>query len=181
VYSWWFFVPLLALCAIGWLPQMARAACSVLRSRHHDDEFDARRLLFVGCAVVFAYCMMSGTQVADILPLVPGLALLCADPRENAARWPLTSAALLAIGAGVTTLVFLSGAGGGDERWLRLIGEVGPTLKWVVVTLMGVGLVALAWLNSSRPKRALAAICLGWFVSIVLAISCADDVAGYLR
>ncbi len=105
VEPWWFFLPLLLLAVLPWLPATLRS------TRAHVSEvppvlpaasaaqFKPLKFLLVFCAVTLVFFSASGSKLAPyILPMVPLLAVLTAvyggDPRLLARRAARIGAAL---------------------------------------------------------------------------------------
>ena len=107
---WWFFVPVLTVGIMPWLPQAARALTAPPGARA-AREFDPLRLLWVWCVFVLVFFSLSDSKLIPyILPAVPALALLCAGRCESVSesRGSLLAGALLTLGscAGLMGYVF---------------------------------------------------------------------------
>jgi 4-amino-4-deoxy-L-arabinose transferase-like glycosyltransferase len=116
---WWFFLPVLALGVLPWLPMLSGWWRALLVAR--GGRFEPFAFLAVWALVVPAFFSASGSKlVTYILPIFPALALLgaryaCEAPPERIARqvfWgaALPAAALLAVAC---ALAWRPGAFGG--------------------------------------------------------------------
>jgi 4-amino-4-deoxy-L-arabinose transferase-like glycosyltransferase len=108
VEPWWFFLPLLLLAVIPWIP----AAWRSLAARRLElprapgsgsvADFKPLKFLLIFCAVTLVFFSASGSKLAPyILPMVPLLAILAgvyaADPERLARRAAQVGAALVVI------------------------------------------------------------------------------------
>ena len=81
---WWFFVPVLTVGIMPWLPQAALALAAPPTDRARRGEFDPLRLLWIWCVFVLVFFSLSDSKLIPyILPAVPALALLCAGRRAG--------------------------------------------------------------------------------------------------
>jgi 4-amino-4-deoxy-L-arabinose transferase-like glycosyltransferase len=162
---WWFFVPVLIVGVLPWLPQAARALISSREQRLARDRFDASRLLWIWCVFVFIFFSLSDSKLIPyILPAVPALALLCAGNEDADSRRSLTAGALL-------TLLFSAGiaayAGGwwssASGRPLMLL--IRPTLAATIALLAIGAIVAMVCARRDRPRMALTILSAAWFLA----------------
>ncbi|GAC1304272.1 MAG: glycosyltransferase family 39 protein [Steroidobacteraceae bacterium] len=178
---WWFFVPVLAVGVLPWLPQAIRALALPLRTVSTLPlAFDPRRLLWSWCAFVLVFFSASNAKLIPyILPSIPALALLCAAPGDqSAARRDLIGGALLSLAAGVGIVVYSSGrfsAGAGHALAVHLAPRLMPAAA--MLSAVGAGTLLLAARN--RAPAALILLCCGWFAcaaEILVAARSAADV-----
>jgi 4-amino-4-deoxy-L-arabinose transferase-like glycosyltransferase len=108
VEPWWFFLPLLLLAVLPWIPEAWRSLGARRRELPRVPgagavaDFKPLRFLLIFCAVTLAFFSASGSKLAPyILPMVPLLAVLagvCAtDPAGLARRAARIGAALILI------------------------------------------------------------------------------------
>jgi len=187
---WWFFVPVLLVGIVPWLPQAARALVSTLTGRVPRGQFDAARVLWVWCVFVVIFFSFSDSKLIPyILPAVPALALLCAGQRGGDSRADLRTGALLSLVSGMGILAYASGLWSSDEARTLLV-LIRPVL-FGTSALLGLGaLVCAASVLRGRPRTALCALSAAWFLAsgtILVAAQAAQglfsakDVAQVLR
>jgi 4-amino-4-deoxy-L-arabinose transferase-like glycosyltransferase len=109
VEPWWYFLPLLLLAVLPWLPSFwgaLRAAMTAAQAAPAPAHFRPLRFLLLFCAVTLVFFSASGSKLAPyILPIVPPLAVLAGVQTEDLAGFARRAAR---IGA---ALVVLVGAG----------------------------------------------------------------------
>ncbi len=109
VEPWWFFLPLLLLMVLPWIPEMIRALRAAGAARPEPEvgvEFRPLRFLLIYCALTLAFFSASGSKLVPyILPLAPPLAVVAgvyaADARalaRRASRIGVLFVAVLAVG-----------------------------------------------------------------------------------
>lgn len=102
----WFFIPVLAAGSLPWLLPAGRALASGWRASTRPPEFDARRFLWVWCAVVFVFFSLSDSKLIPyILPLFAPLVLLMASAPFEQLRRDLRSTATGVIVTGAILIV----------------------------------------------------------------------------
>jgi len=199
---WWFFLPVLAVGIMPWLPQAARALLSPFMdgaprspseahglsgardssgARGSSDAgppFDARRVLWIWCVFVLVFFSASDSKLIPyILPVVPALALLCASRRPTDSRRSLWAGALLSLGSGMGVLAYASGRWNSAEgRELLLLA--GPVLLGTCAALCLGAVLCAVFAVRSRPRAALISLCVAWFAasgSILLAAQAAQS------
>jgi 4-amino-4-deoxy-L-arabinose transferase-like glycosyltransferase len=162
----WFFIPVLIVGVLPWLPQALRAIASGWRASAPRGEFDPVRLLWIWSVFVLVFFSLSDSKLIPyILPAVPALALLCSRPgahRDD--RASLIAGALLSVAAGAGVVAYASAVwsspGGRD-----LAVELRPILI-ATSGLLGIAAIACAFLVfRKRPHGALAVLCAGWFLA----------------
>jgi 4-amino-4-deoxy-L-arabinose transferase-like glycosyltransferase len=99
---WWFFAEVLAVGSLPWIVPMMRALATGWRASAPRGRFDARRLLWVWCAVVLLFFSASDSKLIPyILPMFPGLALLVGSAPETRLRDDLRATGIGLIVAGI--------------------------------------------------------------------------------
>ena len=162
---WWFFVPVLVVGIMPWLPQAASSLGSAFEDRVPQGQFDAARLLWVWCVFVMVFFSFSDSKLIPyILPVIPVLALLCASQQGGDSRGRLLGGALLSLASAVGLLSYASG------RWNSIEGAelLAQTRPMLICTgaLLGLGALAgAACALRARPLAALAALCGTWFLA----------------
>jgi 4-amino-4-deoxy-L-arabinose transferase-like glycosyltransferase len=161
---WWFFVPVLVLGIMPWLPQATRALMSTPRGRVLHGQFDAARVLWVWCVFVMIFFSFSDSKLIPyILPAVPALALLCAGQEAGDSRGRLLTGALLSVATGMGILVYASGVwSSAGARTLLLL--IRPALFGTSALLALGALVCTVSVLRGRPRTALAALSAAWFL-----------------
>ena len=102
---WWFFLPVLVVGIMPWLPQAARALLSPRTHPAPGGRFDAARFLWIWCVFVLLFFSLSDSKlVTYILPAVPALALLCAGHPAGEARGSLLAGSLLSLASSLGVL-----------------------------------------------------------------------------
>jgi len=104
VEPWWFFLPLLLLAVLPWLPAAVRGVRAAWTAGAAPGEFRPLRFLAVYAAVTLVFFSASGSKLAPyILPLVPVLAVLA-----GVAVRDLRSFARFATVSGATLVVIVA-------------------------------------------------------------------------
>jgi 4-amino-4-deoxy-L-arabinose transferase-like glycosyltransferase len=193
---WWFFLPVLAVGIMPWLPQAARALLSPFmdgaqrgscEARGPSEAggrsdagrpFDARRVLWIWCVFVLVFFSASDSKLIPyILPAVPALALLCAGRGAADSRRSLWTGALLSLGSGMGVLAYASGRWNSPEgRELLLLA--GPVLLGTCALLCLGAVFCAVFAVRRRPRAALTSLCLAWFAascSILVAAQAAQS------
>jgi 4-amino-4-deoxy-L-arabinose transferase-like glycosyltransferase len=187
---WWFFVPVLIVGVLPWLPQAARALSRGGGNRVAEHGFDASRLLWIWCVFVFIFFSFSDSKLIPyVLPVVPALALLCAGIEDADSRRSLTAGAVL-------TLLFSVGIAAYAGGWWSspagrpLMQSIRATLLVTMVLLSLGAMVCWVCARRDRPRMALTVLSTAWFLasgSILVAADAAQalfsakDVALTLR
>jgi len=180
---WWFFIPVLIVAVLPWAPLALRALITGWRAGAPVGRFDVRRLLWVWSVFVLVFFSLSHSKLIPyILPAIPTLALLCAEPRgregregreDRETRQDREDRGYLLAGA-IATLVFAVGAlAYASARWssaqgLPLVLALRPAvITTSVVLIIGAGITV--YLRSRRRELgALAALCVAWFAAAVV-------------
>jgi 4-amino-4-deoxy-L-arabinose transferase-like glycosyltransferase len=162
---WWFFLPVLAVGIMPWLPQAVRVLVPAFEDRRPRGEFDAARLLWVWCVFVVVFFSLSDSKLIPyILPAIPALALLCASQERGDSRGRLLGGAVLSFASGLGILAYASG------RWSSVEGRellvlIRPMLFGTSALLALGALAGAACALRGRPLAALAGLCGAWFLA----------------
>jgi 4-amino-4-deoxy-L-arabinose transferase-like glycosyltransferase len=192
---WWFFLPVLAVGIVPWLPQAlgalltprdgapypaseARGSGDARGSSDAGRPFDARRVLWVWCVFVLVFFSASDSKLIPyILPAVPALALLCASRAAAESRRSLMAGALLSLGSGVGVIAYVSGRWNSPEG-LELLLLARPALLWTCALLSLGAVLCAVFALRRRPRAALASLCVAWFAasgSVLIAAQAAQS------
>jgi len=162
---WWFFVPVLVVGIMAWLPQAVRALLVVPGPRVQRGQFDALRLLWIWCVFVLVFFSISDSKLIPyILPAIPALALLCAGRERGDSQAALLMGALLSLASGAAVLAYASGVWSSAEA-RQLLGLIRPMLFCMCALLVLGALLAAALTLRSRPLAALIALSGAWFLA----------------
>ena len=171
---WWFFLPVLGVGLLPWLPQVLRAATLPFGPRTHRS-FDPVRLLWIWSVFVLVFFSSSHSKLIPyILPAVPALALLCASPAPTWRR-DLAIGACTSMAACIGILLYTSGIGTSGQSH-RLALELSRPLAVTATLLAASGLGCLWLLSRARLEGALAVLCVGWFLATAGVLLAADVV-----
>ncbi len=175
---WWFFLPVLAIGILPWLPQALRAAALPFGARTRRS-FDPALLLWIWAAFVLLFFSSSDSKLIPyILPAVPALALLCALPSVPQRRWELAGGACLSLAASIGILLYTSGIwSSGQSHELALALE--PSLAVTAALLAVAGIACLWQLRRVKLDAALATLCVGWFFASASVLLAAVGVQKY--
>jgi 4-amino-4-deoxy-L-arabinose transferase-like glycosyltransferase len=177
---WWYFLAILALGSLPWLPQVARALLGGWRRTRPRGAFDVARVLWVSAAFILAFFSLSDSKLAPyIVPLLPPLALLGAGRGPGSAT-DLRAGAILQALLGVALAVgaALYGRRALEPDAARDFATLQPWLGGVALTLFAGG-VASWWLQRDRfgvGGRLLAAS--GFAVGLLLVAGGANAISG---
>ena len=179
---WWFFIPVLTVGIMPWLPQAALALAAPLTDRARRGEFDPLRLLWVWCVFVLVFFSLSDSKLIPyILPAVPALALLCAgrcagrgagesgeglgvSSGESETHGGLLAGALLTLASCAGLMGYVCGLwGSADAR--ELLPLIRPVLYWTCGLLALGALTCALCVQKGRPLAALAGLCGSWFLA----------------
>lgn len=176
---WWYFLMILALGALPWLPQIARALATGWRARAPRGEFDTGRLLWTSVVFTVAFFSLSDSKLAPyIVPVLPSLALLAAA-RDPAATRDLGRAAALQLLLAVALVAAVVVQGRrpltGDPA--ATYAALRPWALGVAATLgvSGIGALALHRRHFGRGMRLVAAG--GFAVALLLIVGGGQAVA----
>jgi len=162
---WWYFLPVLGIGILPWLPQALTALGELGRDAAPRGSFNPQRVLWVWCVFVWAFFSCSDAKLIPyVLPLVPALALLCAAPNAAAGRGSLTTGALLTLAMSIGMLAYLS-AVWSSPAGRALAIELRHIVVWTAALLAAVAIAGILLARRSRYRGALAVLCVGWFVA----------------
>jgi 4-amino-4-deoxy-L-arabinose transferase-like glycosyltransferase len=166
---WWYFLPVLGVGILPWVPQALTALGGLGRGRAPRGSFDPQRVLWVWCVFVWAFFSCSDAKLIPyVLPLVPALALLCAAPdavpNAAAGRRSLTAGALLTLGMSIGMLGYLSAIWTSPAgRALAL--ELRHIVVWTAALLAAIAIAGIVLARRGRLEVSLAVLCVGWFLA----------------
>jgi 4-amino-4-deoxy-L-arabinose transferase-like glycosyltransferase len=176
---WWFFIPVLAAGVLPWLPEAARVLGLGWRTAAPRGEFSATRLLWIWSVFVLVFFSVSDSKLIPyILPAVPTLALLCAEPRAGDGARGLWGGVLLTLAAAAGILAYASTAWS-SANGLALALCLRTVLMWTVAALCVSALGSGVLLRRHRAPDALASLCAGWFVASVTILIGAAQAQGF--
>ncbi len=179
---WWFFIPVLVVGILPWLPQALHALASVwTQQRRVRGQFDAARLLWIWSVFVVVFFSFSDAKLVPyILPAIPALALLSAGPAAGGvgpARRSLLAGAALSVASGAVILAYASGHwSSADARPLALL--LRPVLWWTGAALGSGALVSACCAWRAQLRAALAASSVAWFLTSVTILIAANRAQG---
>jgi len=173
---WWFFIPVLIIAVLPWITQALRALAQGWQAGAERGRFDARRLLWVWSVFVLVFFSLSHSKLIPyILPAIPTLALLCAEPRKRDApdaRDARQDGGHLLAGV-LATLLFAMGAlAYASARWssaqgLALVLALRPAVITTSLVLIVGAALAGYFVLRRRELGALTALCAAWFAAAV--------------
>jgi 4-amino-4-deoxy-L-arabinose transferase-like glycosyltransferase len=196
---WWFFVPILLLGTLPWVAQALRALATAWRGASRREpaqpepartaaaarglprriDFDAGRLLWIWTVFVLVFFSCSDAKLIPyILPAIPTLALLCADPLAGEHRGDVWIGACGSLAAAAGMLAYAVGAIG-PPSGLPLARTLAPILVW---TSAGLGLsvaLAIGLLLRAQARAALGVLCAGWLWTTGTVLVGADRAAHF--
>lgn len=175
VEPWWFFIAVLAVGVLPWLPQTIRAIGSDWRKRVPFGQFDPVRLLWVWAVFVVVFFSVSDSKlVTYILPAVPALALLCSRRDARSDGRLLNVAVALSSLAAIAIAVYAL-HGGAASAAAPLADSIAAAFHTPLLAMAGILAIACAIATQALLRRrfasALAALCLGWFVANALLLA----------
>ena len=155
-HPWWYFVPVLAVGLLPWLPLLPAAAI------HRSGLSDLRKKFLAAWVVwIFLFFSISANKLpAYILPMFPAAALLMAlalDSMPKAAPW-LVACALLTVLYPIAVPLLPSAL----EFGLTHAARPSFDISW----LYPVFLALLAWIAESRARRLAAVVCVAGGVAV---------------
>jgi len=160
--AWWFFIPVLVVGILPWLPLAARALLRTWRRGEPPGRFDPARLLWVWCVFTFVFFSASNAKlVTYVLPVVPALALLSARPSGQEAA-SIRLGAVLSLAASIGILIYASGV------WSTPFGDMLAKQMLFGLRLTAGVLAAAAVATLLLHNRAVlgwSALCIGWFLA----------------
>jgi 4-amino-4-deoxy-L-arabinose transferase-like glycosyltransferase len=175
---WWFFLPVLAVGIMPWLPLAARALVAPLAGRVPRGQFDAARFLWVWCVFVVIFFSASDAKLIPyILPAIPALALLCACQNADDSRVSLLWGALLTLAGALGVLAYMGGLWDSAES-RALLALARPVLAATCVLLLFGAAGCCVYALRGRPRAALASLSAAWFLGSGSILVAADATQG---
>jgi 4-amino-4-deoxy-L-arabinose transferase-like glycosyltransferase len=165
---WWFFIPVLILAILPWITQALRALATGWQAAAKPGRLDARRLLWIWSVFVLVFFSLSHSKLIPyILPAIPTLALLCAEPREREDRRHLLAGALATLLFAVGALAYAS-ARRSSAQGLPLVLALRPAVIATSAVLLVGAAVAVHCSRRRRETGALLALVGAWFAAAVV-------------
>jgi len=167
---WWFFLPVLIVGVLPWVLPALRALLTGWQTEVARGTFSPRRVLWIWSAFVLVFFSLSDSKLIPyILPAIPTLALLCAEPRDAGGAFGQGRASL-ATGATLTLLFGIGVLGYASAVWsslrdLPLVLSLRPALLFMSAVLIAAAAIAAGLLRRDRRMAALACLCVAWFVA----------------
>jgi len=168
---WWFFIAVLVVGVLPWLIPALRSIVTGWQTDVTRGSFNARRVLWIWSVFVLVFFSLSDSKLIPyILPAIPTLALLCAEPRADSVCFALEPKSLLA-GAALT---FVFGFGvlayasaiWSSPRDLPLIQSLRAALLVMSVMLIVMSVITVLVVRRARPLAAVAVLCASWFAAV---------------
>jgi len=160
---WWFFIPVLIVGVLPWITQALRALATGWRAAQPAGDFNARRLLWIWSVFVLVFFSFSDSKLIPyILPCVPTLALLCAEPAHGDERKHLLAGGALTLMFALGTLAYAS-AIWSSAHGRELAVELRPALAGVSLALGAAAAAAFVFTSRRQFLGASAALSAGWF------------------
>ena len=176
---WWYFLMILALGALPWLPQVARALLLGWRQTVPAGRFDPGRVLWVSAAFTLLFFSLSDSKLAPyIVPVLPPLALL-ASTGGPSATVDLRRAAVLQMVLGSAVAIALPlyarKSLSGDAAWT--FATLTPWLWAVAAILLLGGTAALLQQRRSLAAAARTLAVTGFVVALTLIVGGAGAIS----
>jgi len=171
VEPWWYFIWILSVGVLPWLPQMFGAFAGGWRANTLRGQFDVRRLLWIWCVFVLVFFSISNSKLAPyVLPVLPALALLTACRVES------LNARALQISIGVLAIFALSLAAyclvtEFFTRYPQVLDAVDrAATAMTIFAVVAVAVAVFCWraAQAGRPDHAIVGIGSAWFVVLSL-------------
>jgi 4-amino-4-deoxy-L-arabinose transferase-like glycosyltransferase len=141
----WYFLPILAIGVLPWLPQVVRALATGWRRGAPVGRFDAPRVLWIAAVFILAFFSISDSKLAPyILPVLP-LAALLGSGDGPAATSDLRRAALLSASLGALLLAVLACYPVLDAhpRNLAIVRSAGPWIGIAAALVLAAGVAVI--------------------------------------
>jgi len=162
--AWYYFIPILLLGIMPWLPLLPQSLAGALREERHG--FQPRMMLLIWCVFIFFFFSISGSKLPSyILPIFPALALLIALQLKHASNRMLAVAAGLLAVAGAVGLAYAGKVPHLTQNpfELPLYQAYVPWVTAGAATVLVGGLAAIAF---ARSRREWSLLVLGLFTFI---------------
>jgi len=163
VEPWWYFIPILFVGVLPWLPPLVRACRSAWSREEPGVAFKPLKFLLIYSAFTFLFFSASGSKLSYyVLPVVPALAVVV-GAEWSVGRWLLTRTAW--ISAGFLLLVAIG--------WLVYCWHTNAFIPaevaiWCVVAIV-VGFIGVIGARRSQGELPMGKVCvvaaaaiLGW-------------------
>jgi 4-amino-4-deoxy-L-arabinose transferase-like glycosyltransferase len=147
---WWYFLLILALGSLPWLPQVARALIGGWRATAPRGRFDVSRVLWVSAAFTLLFYSLSDSKLAPyIVPVLPPLALLGSGQGPGGtADLKLSAWLQILCGLGLAVGIALYGRRALTGDPAATFAALRPWLAVIAVALVAFG--AAAWRLQQR-------------------------------
>ncbi len=180
VEPWWFFLTILAVGVLPWLPQTASALWRGWRASAAPGHFDVLRMLWIWCVFVLVFFSASQSKLAPyVLPIVPMLALLTAARRaQDDVRALRISICVLLIGAiALIGYVVFAKSFGAETFVLELVDRVRPAA--LAFGVIAIATVAACWraVRHGRTTFAVLGVAAAWFLGLSMIFATLDHPA----
>ncbi|HXQ64592.1 MAG TPA: glycosyltransferase family 39 protein [Steroidobacteraceae bacterium] len=141
---WWYFLLILALGSLPWLPQVARALIGGWRATAPRGQFDVSRVLWVSAAFTLLFFSLSDSKLAPyIVPVLPPLALLgSASGPGGSADLRLSALLQVLCGLGLAIGIVLYGRRTLTGDPAATFAALRPWLAIIAVALVACGVAA---------------------------------------
>jgi 4-amino-4-deoxy-L-arabinose transferase-like glycosyltransferase len=160
---WWFFIIVLALGILPWLPNAVATLGTTWRRNTPKGQFDPRRVLWAWCVFIFVFFSFSDSKLIPyVLPVIPALALLCASRADGNSRLTVLTGAGLSIGAGIA-MVAVAFSAATNSKIGAVAFQVRGTVTLIGGFLAAAALVSAAMALQKRHQAAMTTLCLAWF------------------
>lgn len=170
----WFYLVILALGVLPWLPQMSGVLFNGWRASAPAGQFDARRLLWVWSVFILVFFSLSHSKLAPyILPSLPALALLTASLEPVCSPRRLSASVGLTLLAAVVLFlcVLFAGALVHDPRRLEIFRAARPAIVFACAVMLAGALASWYAARTERPLPAVLSLATGWFLGIAILIA----------
>jgi 4-amino-4-deoxy-L-arabinose transferase-like glycosyltransferase len=182
---WWYFVPLLAVGLIPWLPLFAVRALRTWRTAAPGaNGFRWQRFALTWAGFIFVFFSLSGSKLPSyILPMFPALALVIGaqlaeadDALLRVISWPLVAL----VGLAWVALLL------GWDRWAPVLAGAQPPgaldayagwLRWALGVGFAGGALAIYLLKRSQRTAAVLVIALATLAALQLVLAGHDTLA----
>ena len=163
VEPWWFFIPVLLVGVLPWATRAVAVLATGWRRAAPTGHFDAARVLWIWSAFVLVFFSASHSKLIPyVLPALPALALLCADPRHGVGRRHLYAGAVSSAAFGLGVLAY-AGAAWGSPAGRALALALRPALGLTAAALFAGAIACVVFVRRRQTGAALAMLSLGWF------------------
>jgi 4-amino-4-deoxy-L-arabinose transferase-like glycosyltransferase len=162
---WWFFIAVLAVGILPWLPQAISVMIATGRRDLTRGQFDPARLLWIWSAFIVVFFSCSDSKLVPyILPAVPALALLVASRPAQSDRFNLIMGAVLTMGASIGLIALLHSALHASK--IGTVAQLAQSAVTGIAALLAIAgaLSAILWIRK-QEFAALTVLCGAWFLT----------------